>query len=113
MRDLETRHRIGQARLLRRTGKTYAEIRQVVGGVRDETLAAWLRGIPRPAETYRSRGLVELRCRCRQLRAEDLTYGEIHELTGTSIGSLSEWLTDVRVPAAASETIRQGLSTDG
>jgi hypothetical protein len=39
--DLQTRHRIGRARLLRRTGKTYDEIRRVVGPVRDETLAAW------------------------------------------------------------------------
>jgi hypothetical protein len=107
MDDLETRQRIGRARLLRRTGKTYDEIRLVVGPVRDETLAAWLRGISRPPGTHRSRGLVELRRRCRQLRADGLTYSEIHALTGASQGSLSVWLRDVRASAKSSETIRQ------
>jgi hypothetical protein len=44
--DIDTRHRIGRARLLRRQGKTYDEIRIVVGRVRDETLAGWLKASP-------------------------------------------------------------------
>jgi hypothetical protein len=47
MRDLEQRHLIGRARLLRRQGKTYNEIRAVIGPCDDETLRSWLRGIPR------------------------------------------------------------------
>jgi hypothetical protein len=61
MDDLDTRHRIGRAPLLRRLGKTYDEIRAVVGPVRDETLAGWLRGIPRPPGTHRGRSTVQVR----------------------------------------------------
>jgi hypothetical protein len=39
------RHRVGKALLLRRQGKTYNEIRAVVGPVDDGTLVRWLRGI--------------------------------------------------------------------
>jgi DNA-binding transcriptional ArsR family regulator len=94
--DLDTRHRIGRARLLRRLGKTCDEIRAVVGPVRDETLAGWLRGIPRPPATYRSRSMSSaLRHRCRQLRGGGLMYGEIGEATGVSQGTLSLWLRDI------------------
>jgi hypothetical protein len=103
MDDIETRHRIGRARLLRRTGKTYAEIRAVVGPVRDETLARWLRGIPRPRATYRSRALDEVRRTCRQLRAAGLTYGEIQERTGVSKASLSLWLRDLPTPCRSEQ----------
>lgn len=108
MDDIDTRHRIGQARLLRRLGKTYDEIRAVVGPVRDETLAGWLRGIPRPAATYRSRGMSDdLRRRCRQLRGSGLTYGEIVENTGVSQGTLSLWLRDIPRPPALDEATRR------
>jgi hypothetical protein len=43
--------RIARARLLRRDGKTYAEIRAVVGDVSDDRLKTWLAGIPRPPAT--------------------------------------------------------------
>jgi hypothetical protein len=75
--DLDTRHRIGRARLLRQLGKTYDEIRTVVGPVRDETLADWPRGIPRPPATYRGRSMTEVRLECRRLRSGGLTYDEI------------------------------------
>jgi transcriptional regulator with XRE-family HTH domain len=106
--DLDTRHRIGRARLLRRLGKTYDEIRTVVGPVRDETLATWLAGIPRPASTYRSRSMGDgLRRRCRQLRGDGLTYGEIGERTGVSQGTLSLWLRDIPRPPALDEATRR------
>jgi transposase-like protein len=100
MRDLELSHLIGRARLLRREGKTYDEIRAVIGNVSDGTLRTWLKGIPRPPETNRT-GMAkpELRRKVRQLRAEGLTIGEIAELTGASQGSISVWMRDIRVPA--------------
>lgn len=108
MDDSDARHRIGQARLLRRLGKTYDEIRAVIGPVRDETLAGWLKGIPRPAATYRSRSMSDdLRRRCRQLRGGGLTYGEISENTGVSPGTLSWWLRDIPRPPDLDEATRQ------
>jgi hypothetical protein len=45
------RHQIGQARLLRRQGRTYEEIRAVLGPISDDRLRQWLKGIPRPPGT--------------------------------------------------------------
>ncbi|HWC35793.1 MAG TPA: hypothetical protein VG650_13320 [Mycobacteriales bacterium] len=108
MRDLERirrtlgdPHLIGQARLLRRQGKTYNEIRIALREpIIDDRLQLWMRGIPRPPETNRS-GLSkpELRRKVRQLRAEGLTIGEIAEITGAAQGSISLWMRDIRVPA--------------
>ena len=95
MNDRE--RRIARARLLRRQGKTYNEIRDVVGGVDDKTLREWCRGIPRPPETRRSCPKTELRRRCRELRRQGLTYSEIAEATGASAGSISPWVRDVRI----------------
>lgn len=90
--------RIGRARLLRRAGRTYAEIRAVVGPVHDDVLARWLRGIPRPPQTRRCGAKPELRRTCRLLRAEGLSYDEIAARTGASRGSLSVWLRDIPRP---------------
>jgi transcriptional regulator with XRE-family HTH domain len=104
----DTRHRIGRARQLRRLGKTYDEIRAAVGPVRDETLGGWLKGIPRPPATYRSRSMSDdIRRECRRLRGAGLTYGEIAERTGVSQGTLSLWLRDIPRPAGLDETIRR------
>jgi hypothetical protein len=107
MKSLSThpdRHRIGQARLLRRQGKTYDEIRESLGPVTDDRLRRWLKGIPRPPETRRGKALDELRGRCRSLRADGLTYDEIRQITGASVGSLSLWLGDM--PAGPDATAR-------
>src|SRR3954463_12907172 len=93
--------RIARARLLRREGKTYDEIRAVIGPVDNETLRGWLLGIPRPPATRRTRRKDELRRECRRLRAQGLTIPEIAEKTGASKGSVSPWVADVRVPRAA------------
>lgn len=98
------RRRVGQARLLRRQGKTYAEIREVVGWVSDDRLQTWLRGIPRPPQTYRGKALDDLRHECRQLRAEGKTYDEIQGLTGASRGSLSLWLRDMPYARVSRQT---------
>jgi hypothetical protein len=103
--DPTVRRLIGKARLLRRQGKSYDEIRAVVGPVRSEALARWLKGIARPPETRRGKALDELRARCRALRAEGLTYDEIRDLTGASVGSLSLWLSDM--PAGADAAARR------
>lgn len=95
MRDLEHSHLIGRARLLRREGKTYDEIRAVIGPVRDERLQRWLRGIPRPLSTRRGPALPEARREARRLRAQGMTYDEIAVATGASVGSLSLWLADM------------------
>jgi hypothetical protein len=58
--------RIARARLLRRDGKTYAEIRAVVGDVSDDRLKTWLAGIPRPPATRMSHPLPDLRRECRR-----------------------------------------------
>jgi DNA-binding transcriptional ArsR family regulator len=106
--DRDTRHRIGRSRQLRRLGKTYDEIRAAVGPVRDETLGGWLKGIPRPPATYRSRSMSDdIRRECRRLRGAGLTYGEIAERTGVSQGTLSLWLRDIPRPAGLDETIRR------
>jgi hypothetical protein len=95
------RHFIGKARLLRRQGKTYNEIRGVLGPISDDKLIVWLRGIPRPAETYRAARLTEVRRECRRLRGLGFTHGEIAEITGASVGSLSLWLRDIPLSAVA------------
>ena len=90
--------RIARARLLRRDGKTYAEIRAVVGEVGDDRLKAWLAGIPRPPETRRTGKLVEERRLARRRRAAGATYDEIAFELGVSKASLSLWLRDLPVP---------------
>lgn len=103
------RHRVGKARLLRRQGKTYNEIREVIGPVDDQTLVRWLRGIPRPPQTHRSRALPELARECRRLRSLGLTQGEIIAKTGASQGSLSLWLRNVKIPDRVEERRRDHL----
>ncbi len=97
MNDIQ--RRIARARLLRRTGKTYDEIRAALGVyVSNDSLQAWLRGIPRPPETRRSHPKRELRQECRRLRATGMTCDQIAAFTGASAGSLSLWLRDMRPP---------------
>jgi hypothetical protein len=106
----EDRHRVGKARLLRRQGKTHDEIREVIGEVGKDVLAAWLRGIPRPPETNRSgRSKPELRRKARQLRAEGMTIGEISEITGVGKGSISPWIRDIALPPRVEERRQQHL----
>ena len=90
--------RIARARLLRREGKTYAEIRAVVGEVSDDRLQTWLVGIPRPRETYRSHPEPEKRRQARLLRMAGATYDEIAGALDVSKSSLSLWLRDLPVP---------------
>jgi transcriptional regulator with XRE-family HTH domain len=90
---------VARARLLRRTGKTYDDIRTALDiAVSDDRLKAWLRGIPRPPETRRSRRLTDLRRECRRLRADGLTYDEIASRTGATKGSMSLWLRGIPGP---------------
>ena len=94
----ERERRLARARLLRREGKTYNEIRVALGlAIADDTLQFWLRGIPRPPGTLRGMAKDELRRACRRLRAEGLTYSEIAEKTGASKGSISPWVRDVQM----------------
>ena len=102
----ERDRRIARTRLLRRQGKTYDEIREVIGSVDDGTLRIWCRGIPRPPETRRSHPHTALKRECRRLRGQGLTYEEVAALTGASTGSLSLWLRDIRV--TPERTRRQG-----
>lgn len=100
------RHRIGQARLLRRQGKTYNEIREVIGDVSDDRLRQWLKAIPRPPETWRANPHTALRLECRRLRAQGLTFTEISHITGASKGSISPWTRDIR-PSARIAQLRK------
>src|SRR6059058_1335058 len=90
--------RIARARLLRREGKTYAEILAVIGPVDDKTLRIWCKGIPRPAATFRSHPKNAVRRECRRLRAEGWSINEIAQKTGASKGSVSPWVADVKCP---------------
>jgi hypothetical protein len=63
-RMTEHQRRIVRARLLRRQGKTYDEIRAVTGR------------IPRPPQTHRSHPLTAERRPARQLRTAGATYDE-------------------------------------
>jgi hypothetical protein len=95
----DTQRTIARARLLRRTGKTYDEVRATLGvSVSDDRLKAWLRGIPRPPETRRSRARVEQRRKARRLRTGGATYDEIAAALGVSKASLSLWLRELPVP---------------
>lgn len=88
----ERDRRIARARLLRRQGKTYNEIRDVLGPVDDSILRMWCRGIPRPPETRRSHPKLDTRAQARRLRAQGLTYDEIANRLKVSKSSLSLWL---------------------
>jgi hypothetical protein len=92
----KNRHLIGQARLLRRQGKTYDEIREVIGPIDDTTLFRWLRGIARPPETNRT-GMAkpELRRKARQMRGQGFTTSEITEATGIGSGTICAWTKDI------------------
>jgi hypothetical protein len=104
----ERERRIARARLLRRDGKTYHEIRMVIGPVDDKTLHVWLKGIPRPASTYRSHPKDEVRKECRRLRALGWSINEIAEKSGASKGSVSPWVADVKCPLIARSRRRTG-----
>jgi hypothetical protein len=107
----ENQRRIARARLLRREGKTYDEIRAAVGPVSDDRLQTWLVGIPRPPQTRLSRPLTELRSECRRLRLQGLSYSEIAAATGASAGSLSLWLRDLKdAPAVRAAKRRHSAS---
>ena len=98
----ERERRIARARLLRREGKTYDEIRERLGvEPSDDLLQHWLRGIPRPANTLRGRARDDLHRECRRLRAMGLTYNEIADKTGASKGSISQWVRDVQMHGAS------------
>ncbi len=105
------RRRIGRARLLRRAGHTYDEIRAAIGPVGNDQLSTWFKGIRRPAATRRTHSLPETRSQCRRLRAQGLTYDEIAAITGASKGSISPWVRDVCLPARLRDqrTARQAL----
>jgi hypothetical protein len=94
----ETQRLIARARLLRREGKTYDEIRAVIGHVSDDRLQTWLVGIPRPPGTRRSHPKLATRRRARQLRVKGATYDEIAAQLSVSKASLSLWLRDLPVP---------------
>jgi hypothetical protein len=95
----ERDRRIARARLLRRQGKTYAEIRAALDvAVSDDALKLWLKGIPRPPETRRSCPKLDVKKECRRLRSLGYTYTEIAEATGAAAGSISLWVRDVRAP---------------
>jgi len=66
--------------------------------VTDDCLKSWLRGIHRPAATWRGPAKDELRRECRRLRAAGLTYSEIARKTGASKAPLSLWLRDQARP---------------
>jgi len=95
----ETQRLIARARLLRREGKTYDEIRAVLGPIDDDHFRVWLAGIPRPAATRRTHRKDDLRRECRRLRAQGLSYTEISALTGAPQGSISPWVRGVRGPS--------------
>jgi len=87
------KHLIGQARLLRRQGKTYNEIQLRLGvSVSKDKLQTWLRGIPRPPETNRT-GMAkpELRRKARQMRAQGMTTTEITAAIGIGSGTICAW----------------------
>jgi hypothetical protein len=95
----ERQRRIARARLLRRQGKTYDEIRAALNiTAGDDTLLRWLRGIPRPDATRRSHPKHDERRRARQMRMTGATYPEIAAELSVAMGSLSLWLRDLPVP---------------
>jgi len=89
----EYSRRIARARLLRRQGKTYDEIRAALDvPISDDAMQLWLRGIPRPRETWRSHPKQEHKRAARRMRAAGMTYDEIAERLSVSKSSLSLWL---------------------
>lgn len=95
----DRQRRIARARLLRRQGKTYNEIREALAiTVGDDTLLRWLKGIPRPANTHRSHPKSRERRRARQMRMDGASYPEIAAELDVAMGSLSLWLRDLPVP---------------
>ncbi|HVW80773.1 MAG TPA: hypothetical protein VHB69_07545 [Mycobacteriales bacterium] len=108
MRDLERSHLIGKARLLRREGKTYDEIRAAIGPISNDMLRLWMKGIARPPETNRTgRAMPEERRKARELRAQGLTITEISEFLGVSKGTISPWIRDVTAPRRESPARRE------
>src|SRR5437764_10556223 len=97
----DRQRRIARARLLRRQGKTYDEIRAALAfQVGDDALKAWLKGIPRPAGTHRSHPKPAERRRARQMRMAGATYPEIAAELGVAMGSLNLWRRDLPLLSA-------------
>src|ERR1700733_14449650 len=79
----------GQARTLRREGKSLREIKQILGPMSNVTLHDALCGVPPPDWTRRPNAKDELRAKARELRAQGLDYEEIATALGVAKGSVS------------------------
>src|ERR1700684_3239661 len=92
----------GQARTLRREGKSLREIKQILGPMSNVTLQAPRRGRPPPDGPRRPNAKDELRAQARELRAQGMDYEEIAAALGVAKGSVSHWVRDLPRPARLS-----------
>ncbi|MBV9207798.1 MAG: hypothetical protein JO037_20890 [Actinobacteria bacterium] len=102
-----------QAVALRRQGKSLREIKQVLGPMSNATLNDALRNEPPPEWTRRPNAKDELRCKARDLRAQDLDYEEIAAALRVAKSSVSLWVRDMPRPARLSYAECRKRSAEG
>jgi transcriptional regulator with XRE-family HTH domain len=103
----------GQARTLRREGKSLRQIKQILGPMSNVTLHDALRGVPPPDWTRRPNAKDELRAQARELRAQGMDYEEIAAALGVAKGSVSLWVRDLPRPARLSYAECRKRSAEG
>src|SRR5580693_7632968 len=103
----------GQARTLRREGKSLRQIKQILGPMSNVTLHDALRGVPPPDWTVRPNAKDEQRAKARELRAQGMDYEEIATALGVAKSSVSLWVRDLPTPARLSYAECRRRSAEG
>ena len=99
--------------MLRRTGKSRRQIKEILGPMSNSTLNDALQGEPPPEWTLRPNAKDELRGRARELRTQGMDYEEIAEALGVAKGSVSLWVRDLPTPARLSYAECRKRSAEG
>ncbi|MGD0062334.1 MAG: hypothetical protein ABSB76_02705 [Streptosporangiaceae bacterium] len=102
-----------QAVMLRRQGKSLAQIKQVLGPMSNATLHDALRGEPPPDWTRRPNAKDALRAQARRLRAQGADYAAIATALGVAKSSVSLWVRDLPRPARLSYAECRRRSVEG
>jgi hypothetical protein len=99
--------------MLRRQGKSLAQIKQVLGPMSNATLHDALRGEPPPDWTRRPNAKDALRAQARRLRAQGADYAAIATALGVAKSSVSLWVRDLPRPARLSYAECRRRSVEG
>ncbi|WP_067135312.1 hypothetical protein [Microtetraspora malaysiensis] len=103
----------GQAVALRASGKSRAQIKDLLGIGSDGTLNELLRDVIPPGSPLRANAKDDLRTRARELRLAGRSYGEIVSELGVSKSSVSLWVRDLPEPPRLGPEQRKQRAAEG